>query len=69
MRGLDRRIKNVEKLLSLGEKPKTINIIFFADRLPADMIQGNRTIHFVKYDERIKEWETLANESALSKRN
>ncbi len=51
MRNLNGRIKNVEKSLNLNEKPKTVTIVQFGGELPPDRIEGNTTIHFVKYDE------------------
>ena len=55
MRDITRRIKNVEKKLALNEKPITITIVQFGNELTPDRIEGNTTIHFVRYDDIAKQ--------------
>jgi len=55
MRDMSRRLKNIEKKLNLNEEHKIVNIIHYGGELPPDCTNGNKTIHFVKYDEICKE--------------
>ena len=52
MRDISRRVEKVEKKLNLSEEPKTTTIVLFGEgELPPDRTEGNRTIHFVNYEE------------------
>jgi hypothetical protein len=55
MRDISRRINTVEKRLNLNEKPKTVTIVHFGNKLPPDRTEGNTTINFVKYDDITKQ--------------
>ncbi|MHC4112869.1 MAG: hypothetical protein ACYSUY_17480 [Planctomycetota bacterium] len=55
MRDICRRVKNVEKRLSLNEKPITVRIVHFGGKLPPDRTDGNITIHHVMYDEKAEQ--------------
>ena len=52
MRDITRRLNKVEKALNLSEKPKTVTIIHYGSQLPPDRIDGNITVHFVRYDDK-----------------
>jgi hypothetical protein len=51
MKDISRRVKNIEEKLNFNEEQKTLTIIQFGGQLPPDRIEGNRTIHFVMYDD------------------
>ncbi len=54
MRDICRRVKNIEKKMSLNGESSTATIVLFGGeggKLPPDRVEGNRTIHFVRYDE------------------
>ena len=55
MRDISRRIRNVEKRLSLREKHETVTIVQFGGQLPPDRIEGNITYHYEIYNETVKQ--------------
>jgi hypothetical protein len=54
MYGMNRRLKKVEEKLSINERHTTVNIAHFGGELPPDHTDGNITVHYVMYDERVK---------------
>jgi len=55
MSDVSRRVKKVEKKLSLNEEHVTVNIVHFGGELPPDHTDGNIAVHYVSQDEEARQ--------------